>query len=169
MLSALALVIGGALLLGGGPTLAQEAIKQIELTAKQIEGFIAAQKDMAAVTEKLPEPKADQPPDPKVKAALEGVAKRHGFKDFDEYDDVASNIAMVMSGFDPDTKTFVTPQEILKRQIDEISADKTIPRAEKAKILDELNENLKMAQPVQYPGNIKLIEKYLDQLDDILK
>ena len=34
-----------------GVALAQGAVKQIQLTAKHIEGFIAAQKDMATVAE----------------------------------------------------------------------------------------------------------------------
>jgi hypothetical protein len=166
---ACALALAGALLLTGAPTLAQEAINQIQLTAKQIESFIAAQKDIAAITGKLGELRPEQQPDAKTKSALDGVAKKYGFKDFSDYDDVSTNIGMVLSGFDPKTKAFLSPPEMLKKQIAETTADKTIPPAEKAKLLEELNDSLKSAQPVKYPDNIKLVEKYYDRLDAIMK
>src|SRR5258706_11841603 len=51
-------------------------IKQMALTDKQIEGVLAAQKDMDAITEKLPE---NAKPDPKVTAQLDAIAKKNGF------------------------------------------------------------------------------------------
>jgi hypothetical protein len=54
-----------------GAALAQgSTVKQIALTAKHIEGFIAAQKDMATVAEKM-QGNSDKP-DPKVQAELGG-------------------------------------------------------------------------------------------------
>ena len=47
------------------------ALKQIALTDKQLDGVLAAQKDMDAITEKLPENTA---PDAKVIAQLDGAA-----------------------------------------------------------------------------------------------
>lgn len=52
------------------------ALKQIALTDKQLDGVLAAQKDMDAITEKLPENTA---PDQKVIGELDGVAKKNGF------------------------------------------------------------------------------------------
>src|SRR5262245_1831703 len=60
-----------------GVAAAQGAVKQVLLTAKHIEGFIAAQKDMATVAEKM-QSNSDKP-DPKVQAELESIAKKHGF------------------------------------------------------------------------------------------
>jgi hypothetical protein len=51
----------------------QMPLKQMALTEKQVQGVLAAQKDMDAITEKLPE---NAKPDPKVTAQLEGVAKK---------------------------------------------------------------------------------------------
>ena len=79
-----------------GVATAQNAVKQIKLTDQQIEGFINAQKDMSAVAEKM-QSNSDKP-DPKVQAELESIAKKHGFASFQEYDDVAANISMVMAG-----------------------------------------------------------------------
>jgi hypothetical protein len=148
--------------------LAQNAVKQIKLTDKQVEGFISAQKDMAAVAEKM-QGNASDKPDPKIQAELEDIAKKHGFASFADYDDVAANISMVMAGIDPQTKKFTEPQVAIKKEIEEVTADKSIPEKEKKQMLDELNEALKTAQPIQNPGNIDLVTKYWDKIDAVLQ
>lgn len=140
---------------------------QVALTAKQIEGFIAAQKDMAAVTRKIPA--SATKPDPKIGAQLDSAAKKHGFRDFDEYDDVAGTIALVMSGIDPATKAFVEPKEAIKQEIAEVNADKSIGKAEKARMLQELNRAVKDAQPVQHRGNIELVKSYFEKIEAAVK
>jgi len=150
-----------------GPALAQGAVKQIPLTAKHVEGFIAAQKDMATVAEKM-QGNSDKP-DPKVQAELESIAKKHGFASFAEYDDVAANISMVMAGIDPQTKAFTDPPTAIKREIEEITADKSMPEKERKQALDELAEAMKMAQPIQFPGNIEIVKKYYDRLEPLLQ
>jgi hypothetical protein len=151
----------------GGVALAQ-SVKQIKLNEKQIEGFIAAQKDMAAVTEQMQGGNGDKP-DPKVQAELENVAKKHGFASFAEYDEVAANISMVMAGIDPQTKAFTDPKVAIQKEIDEVTADTSIPEKEKKQMLDELNEALKTAQPIQNPGNIELVKKYYEKIDAVLQ
>jgi hypothetical protein len=148
-----------------GAVSAQAPVKQMKLTEKQVEGFIAAHKDMGAVAEKMEGDK----PDPNVQKQLESIARKFGFKDFNDYDDVASNIALVMAGMDPQTKAFTDPPTAIKREIDEVTADKSMPEKERKQALDELNEAMKMAQPIQYPGNIELIKKYYDRLEPLLQ
>ena len=148
-----------------GSASAQSPVKQIKLTEKQVESFIASHKDMAAVAEKIEGDK----PDPKVQAQLEGVAKKYNFKDFTEYDDVASNIALVMAGIDPQTKAFTDPPTAIKREIDEITADKSMPEKEKKQALEELSEAMKMAQPIQHAANIEIVKKYYDRLEPLLQ
>jgi hypothetical protein len=145
-----------------------QSVKQVKLTEKQIEGFIAAQKDMAAVTEKLQGAASDKP-DPKIQAELESAAKTHGFANFAEYDDVAANISMVMAGIDPQSKAFTEPKIAIQKEIDEVKADTSIPDKEKKQMLEELNEALKTAQPIQNPGNIELVKKYYDKIDAVLQ
>jgi hypothetical protein len=82
----------------------QAALKQMALTEKQIEGVLAAAKDMDAITAKLPE---NAKPDPKITAQLEAVAKKNGFAGYDEYNNVIDNISMVLAGFDSATKKYV--------------------------------------------------------------
>ena len=74
-----------------------------------------------------------------------------------------------MAGIDPQTKAFTDPPTAIKREIDEVTADKSMPEKERKQALDELNEAMKMAQPIQYPGNIELIKKYYDRLEPLLQ
>ena len=75
----------------------EENVKQIALTDAQVGGFIAAQKEIRPILAKAPQ--RDQP-DPKVKEQLEAVAKKYKFANYAEYDDVAENVGLVMSGID---------------------------------------------------------------------
>lgn len=136
-------------------------LKQIKLTEKQVQSFIAAQDDLNAVTAKI---KGDKP-DPKLVAELEAAAKKHGFASLQELDDVSANISLVMSGFDPKTKEFSQPPEALKKEIAGVTADKSIPEKEKKEILKELNAALQYTKPVQFPENVELIKKYYDKIE----
>src|SRR5882672_9161800 len=146
---------------------AEAAMQQIKLTEKHIEGFIAAQPDMSAVVETMQGAAPDKP-NPKFQADLAAVAKKHGFKDFQEYEDVAGNISLLMSCIDPQTKAFTEPKIAIKKEIDEVTADKTIPEQDKKQMLEELNEALKSAQPIQFPSNIELVKKYYEKIDAAL-
>src|SRR5258706_10564526 len=93
---------------------AAPALKQIALTENQIEGVLAAQKDMDAITAKLAD---NARPDPRIIAQLEGVAKKDGFASYAEYNNIVDNISMVLAGFDPATKQYVGTETVIKAQI----------------------------------------------------
>src|SRR5580692_12538048 len=76
-------------------------LKQMALTDKQIDGVLAAQKDIDGITQKLP---PNAPPSQKAVAQLDAVAKKNGFASYDDYNDVVDNITLVLSGFDPVSK-----------------------------------------------------------------
>jgi len=149
------------------PPPAEEApVKQMALTEKQIEGVLSAQKDMDAITEKLPE---NAKPDPKITAQLEAVAKKNGFASYDEYNDVVANISMVLGGFDPATKKYVGSDAVIKAQIAQVEADKKMSPKDKKEALADLNEALKSPAPqIENKGNIDLVAKYYDKLADAL-
>lgn len=142
---------------------AQEpTLKQIALTDKQLDGVLAAQKDMDAITAKLPENTA---PDAKVIAQLDGVAKKHGFAGYDDYNNVVDNISLVLGGFDPTTKKYVGAEAVIKSQIAQVDADKKMPAKDKKEALDELNQALKTPAPaIENKANIDLVGKYYDKL-----
>jgi hypothetical protein len=78
---------------------------------------------------------------------------------------VVGNITMVMTGIDPKTKVFTEPVAAIQKEIADVTADKTIPAQDKKQMLEELNEALKSAPPIQFPGNIELVKKYYDKID----
>ena len=138
------------------------SLKQIALTDKQLDGVLAAQKDMDAITEKLPENTA---PDAKVMAQLDGVAKKHGFASYDDYNNVVDNVSLVLGGFDPTTKKYVGNDAVIKSQIAQVEADKKMPAKDKKEALDELNQALKTPAPaIENKANIDLVGKYYDKL-----
>jgi hypothetical protein len=158
----IALTIAFALASYAAPALAQDAMKQIQLTDKQVQSYVAAQKDMAALSEKM---QGDGKPDAKIQAQMDAAIKKAGFASADEYGTVADNIQLVMSGIDPETKKFSDPKTAIQRDIEETKADKEMSPEEKKQALAELNEALKSSEPVKYPGNVDLVKKYYDQLD----
>jgi len=142
-----------------GPAMAQ-APTQIALTDKQVQNYITAQPEISKISDSIQGDK----PDAKTQAALEAAAKKAGFANYGEYDDVSSNISMVMQGMDPKTKKFGDPKAMLQAQIADVKADKSMKPAEKKQALDDLNDSLKNLQPIKNKGNIDLVEKYYDKI-----
>src|SRR6266403_1474820 len=136
--------------------------KQMALTDKQIEGVLAAAKEMDAITAKLPD---NAKPDPKITAQLEAVAKRNSFASYDEYNNVLDNISIVLAGFDPATKKYVGTETVIKAQIAQVQADKKMSAEDKKEALADLNDALKsLAPPIENKGNIDLVANYYDKL-----
>jgi hypothetical protein len=138
---------------------AQE-VKQIKLTEKHIQGFMAAYDDIA----KLYYGANPDKPDPKVEAQAAALAKKNGFASLVQYDDVLTNIIMIMSAIDPQTKKFTEPPEQIKNEIAALKADKSVSEAHKKEGLAQLEAALKIAKPIQFKENIALVLKFYDQL-----
>jgi hypothetical protein len=142
------------------------AVKQIALTEKQIEGVLAAQKDMDAITARLAD---NARPDPAMAVQFEGVARKNGFASYDEYSNVVDNISIVLAGFDPATKQYVGTETVIKAQIARVEADKKMSPNDKKEALADLNDALKSpVPPIENKGNIDLVAKYYDKLADAL-
>jgi len=138
---------------------AAQDVKQIKLTEKHIQGFIAADEEMA----KIYGANVDNS-DPKVKAQAEAVARKNGFASLAEHDDVSMNIAIIMSGIDQQSKKFTEPPEQVREEIAALKADKSVSDAAKKEDLAQLEAALKGAKPIQFKENIALVLKYFDKL-----
>jgi hypothetical protein len=144
----------------------QPVLKQIALTDRQIEGVIAAAKDMDTITDKLSE---NAKPDSKVTAQFEAVAKKNGFASYDEYNNVVDNISIVLAGFDPVTKKYVGTEAVIKAQMALVQADKKMSAKDKKDALADLAQALKAPEPpIENKGNIDLVAKYYDKLAAIM-
>jgi hypothetical protein len=71
-------------LFGAGAASAQE-VKEIKLSEKHIQGFIAVSEGMAQLYDGANPDK----PDPKLEAQAEALVKKNGFASLAEYDDVS--------------------------------------------------------------------------------
>jgi hypothetical protein len=140
-----------------------EPMKQIALTEAQIQAYIAAAADIEPVLDKMPQSDSGEL-DAKVLTQLDAAAKKHQFASFEDYQDVAANVGLVIDGVDPQTKKYVGADVMLKKQIAEVQADAKMPAADKKQALAELNEALKSIEPVKNAGNIDLVIKYYDKL-----
>jgi hypothetical protein len=117
-----------------------DEVKQIKLSEKQMQGFIAVSESIA----QLYDGASQDRPDPKLELQAEALVKKHGFVSLGEYDDVLMNIAMIMSGFDPQTKGFTEPPEQIKQQIDAVRSDKSVPEHKRKRTWCNLRPPLRM-------------------------
>ena len=139
---------------------AAQEVKQIKLTEKHLQGLIAVSEDMAKLSDGANQDKLDA----ELEAQAETLVKRNGFANLAEFDDASTNISMIMSGIDQQTKKFTEPPEQIKQQIAAIKADKSVPEAQKKEDLAQLEAALRNAKPIQFKENIALVLKHFDKL-----
>ena len=166
LIASLVLAVGVAVSPSSAQTTSTE-FKQIKLAEKSVQGFIAAQKDLAAMAAKLQA--AGDKPDAKLQAELEGVATKNGFANFAELDDVAANISMVMAGLDPQSGDYMDPIEAIKKEMEEIKKDDKIPEKDKKQMLEEMDQALKTTPPLQYKENVTLVKKFQKDIEKALQ
>jgi hypothetical protein len=164
--------VGGAAFAQGAPAAQEPAgdFQQIKLTEAQVKGFVNAQKEIngiQGIAEKLQA--TQDKPDPALQKQLEDIAKKNGFKDFAELDDVAANVSIVLTGLDPQTGEYTDPVELIKKEMEEVKADKTIPEKDKKQTLDEMADALKNTPPLKYKENVALVKKYQKDIEKALE
>jgi len=145
----------------------EDGLRQIKLTEALVKGFIAAQPDLVDVLPKLQQ--SGDGPDPALEAELNGIAQKHGFSDFSQLDDVAANISIVMAGLDAETGQFTEPVEALKKELEVVKADASIPEADKKQLVEELTEAVKTTPLLKYRENVELVQAHREALETALQ
>ena len=140
--------------------------QQMALTPALVDQFVAANKDVNAILDKLPDG-TDQP-DPATLARLDTVAQKYKFTDYKQYDAVQSNIEIVMAGIDPQTKQYIGPESVIKKQIAQVEADKQVSAKDKKDTVDQLDAALPTIPKLQYPGNADIVVKSYDKLNETM-
>jgi hypothetical protein len=138
-------------------------LNQMRLTEAHIQNFISAQPELPDLAAKLEA--ADGAPSPELRADLDAMAKTHGFSSFAELDDVAANISLVMAGLDPDTGAFTEPLTVLKKELEDIQADGSIPEGEKKQLVSELNEAIASTPALQFSDNVPLVKAHREDIE----
>jgi hypothetical protein len=129
-----------------------------------MQGFIAVSEDMTKLSDGANQDKMDA----ELEAQAEALVKRNGFANLAEFDDVSTNISMIMSGIDPQTKKFTELPEQIKQQIAAVKADKSVPEAQTREDLAQLEAALKDTKPIQFKENIALVLKHFDKLSELM-
>ena len=163
-LKALALVLG--LSAGGALGAAAEEFKQVELTDEKVQAFIAAQKDFAPLASKLVE--GGEQPDAALTKELEEIAKKHGFASFAEFEDVGANITLILDGLDRSTGTFTDPIEKMKKELEDIKADDSIPAEDKKLAVDDLTQEIAASKPLEHKSNIDVVKKHVAEIEALI-
>ena len=156
-----------ALSLGIAVAASAQEVKQMQLSDGQVKNFITAQADLAAIASKIQA--AGEKPDPALQKELEDIAKKHGFKDFSELDDVAANISIVMAGLDSTSGNFVDPVDALQKELEDVKKDESIPEADKKQLVDELSEAIKTTPPLQHKENIDIVKAHRAEIEKALQ
>jgi hypothetical protein len=149
----------------GASAWAQE-LKQVELTEQMVTSFVAAQKDFAPLASKLAE--GGEAPDAALTKELDEISKKHGFANFGEFEDVGANITIVLDGLDRTSGTFTDPIEKMKKELEDIKADETIPAEDKKLAIDDLTQEIAAAQPLKFKGNIDVVKKHIDEIEALI-
>lgn len=157
-----ALLFAAALSLGA----AAQEFKQIELTDAHIKNFLEAQADFAPLAGKLLE--GGDKPDEALLAQLEEIAKKHGFKNFAEYEDVGANITIVLDGLDRKSGVYSDPVEKMKKELEEIKSDTTIPEEDRKLAIEDLTQEIATAQPLQYRENIEVVKRHVAEISKLI-
>jgi hypothetical protein len=137
-------------------------LEQNELAPNHIDAFITTENALKPITSRLRgEPSKQQ------MAQMEAIAKKNGFKDFDEYGDVASNIGFVFSGINPESKKY-EPEVLIKKEIDAVTGDARIPAPQKRQILAGLQQAQKSLPALKYRKNVELVAKSYDRMKPVM-
>src|ERR1700730_13162834 len=143
-------------------------VKQTALTEKQIQGVIAASKDIHAITDSAPED-IDKL-SAKTVALLDVVARKNGLASYDEYKSISENVGLVFGGYDTATRKYVGKEALIKLRIARVRADKKMPAEDKKEALQDLNDDLQFPLPlVENRDDIALVVKYLDRLSATMR
>ena len=137
-------------------------LEQAPLTADQVQHYIDSTPEMQAATGNLPADAAE--PDAATMVKLGDIARRYGFKAFDDYNNVAGNIELTLDGVDPDSKTYIGAKAMIEKSIAEAKADKQMSAADRQAALTELQIQWKTAPTLKYRANIDLVLKAYDKL-----
>lgn len=161
--AAMLLAVAGITPAAGAEDAPAEPVQQIRLTEAHIQSFIAAQPELPEIAMKLQD--AAGSPSPALQQELDAMAKKHGFSSFAELDDVAANISLVMAGLDPDTGEFTDPLAVLKKELEDVQADGSIPEADKKELVSELTEAIATTEPLQFPENVPLVKAHREEIE----
>lgn len=134
-------------------------VSGVTLTEPMVQNYIAAQKGLAELYRELS--RAGDKPDPRLQEKLDAVARKNGFARYAGIEKVASAIALVMAGLDPETGVYTDPAKALEKEIARLGADATLTKAERELMLKDTEAALRDIEAAPRPpgDNIEIVRK----------
>jgi hypothetical protein len=102
-----------------------------------------------------------------LKGELDGIAKKHGFESFLDMETVGANISIVLDGLDRKTGAYTDPVEKMKLELENIKTDASIPEDDKKLVIEDLNQEIAAAKPLQFQSNIEVVKKFQPELEKL--
>ena len=157
-------------------------VRQVTLTEDMIDRLIASHPDMRAASAKFGQ--TEMPEHPPAagsdgsdldamggdkRAALEAVATKHGFKNLEEWSDVASAVAMSYT-YAIQEKTSAGLEEAVRLNIAQAERDPTLSEAERKRTIALYREvGVKLAKLQPPKGNVELIVRLKDKVTPLME
>jgi len=73
----------------------------------------------------------------------------------------------VLDGLDRTTGAYTDPVEKMKLELENIKADSSIPDEDKKLVIEDLNQEIAAAKPLQFKENIEVVKKFQADLEKL--
>jgi hypothetical protein len=144
-----------------------ENFEQVALTDAMVKGYIAASPKLSELFDRMDNTEGKT--DSNLDGELEALAKKHGFKSYDEMEKVGSNIGFVMSGINEEDGSFREPLEVLQEELADVEADASLAKEEKEQLVASIKESIALTPKLKFPGNVDVVKAHLKALLDLFQ
>lgn len=147
----------------------ERGIELTRLTESKIEAFLALYPELMRVMSDSFEIAMEENVDVNdssavTMSALEDLAVRHGFRNFDDQVRVENTIGLYFIAIDPVTREFMDPRKEIDLRLDQIRQDATLSEKTRAQVRDVYLELLTTQPRLDDPQNVALVKAYYDKI-----
>ena len=146
----------------------EDPIKQLKLTEAQVKSFISAQPDLATVAPKLQEARRQHRARrcrPSSTASPRSTALRASMSSTASPPTSRSS----WPGSIPRSGEFTEPVEALKKELSDVTADASIPDADKKQLMQELTEAISTTPRLEHIENVELVKAHRAEIEKALQ
>lgn len=148
---------------------ADAPLRQVKLTQQSIKGVIAAQPDLDAFAATFDTAEGSEAVTADETEKLEAIAKKHGFKSYEDLEAATFTAAFILEGVNPETGAFTEPRKLLEQELNDVKTDKDLDAEERKLLIEELSKAIEADPKVAYPEDIELITKNRKALLKVLE
>lgn len=155
-----------------------EDVHQVPLTEDIVNRFVASYPEMREVSAKFGTTQMPDEPSaggdlaalpPEKREAMTAVATKHGFKDLQEWSDVAESVVMSYA-YLREGKGLTELDKMVDQLVAQTESDSKLTEEQKQKTIAQVRElGAKLAKFQPLPENYKLVEKMIGKVAPIMK